>query len=236
MGQGQERLFPRRANSRYYPLTQLRKELEGIVADLPRLSRGGGDLVLLDLGCGAMPYRPLFEPHVASYLGVDLAENEGADIHFNPDGRSAPLPDGAADVILSTQVLEHVEDPAFYLAECRRLLKGGGLLILSTHGYWPYHPSPNDYWRWTGAGLEKIVEQEGFGILRIIGIMGLAAAALQLLQDALIHRVPRRLHPAFSFTMQRLVAVFDALHTTRQKASDASIYLLAARKRKRDDG
>ncbi len=59
--------------------------------------------------------------------------------------------------MLSTQVLEHVTDPRLYLAECHRVLRPGGPLLLSTHGIMVYHPDPVDYWRWTGAGLQRAV-------------------------------------------------------------------------------
>jgi SAM-dependent methyltransferase len=97
-----------------------------------------------------MPYRALFEPYVAKYIGVDLPSNIEADLTVAPHWEML-LPGDGADVVLSTQVLEHVETPLAYLNDCYRMLKHGGLLILSTHGYWMYHPDPHDYWRWNHA-------------------------------------------------------------------------------------
>ena len=96
---------------------------------------------LVDYGCGTMPYRPLFERYVSRYVGVDLASNDEAEASLDEAGRMA-LPDASADAVLSTQVLEHVGDPSMYLAEAFRVLKPGGLLLLSTHGIWWYHPIP----------------------------------------------------------------------------------------------
>src|SRR3546814_1646938 len=88
-----------------------------------------------------------------------------------------------ADIVLSNQVLEHVDSPQGYLEEARRLMKPDGVLLLSTHGYWFYHPTPNDYWRWTSAGLRKTMEASGFEIVEFTGIMGLISSGLQLFQD-----------------------------------------------------
>ena len=79
------------------------------------------------------------------------------DFEYAADGR---LPAEAADYdcILSTQVLEHVEDPAAYLQECYRVLSPGGHLLLTTHGIFEDHAVPRDYWRWTAVGLQRMIE------------------------------------------------------------------------------
>ena len=59
-----------------------------------------------------------------------------------------------------------------------------------------YHPDPDDYWRWTCAGLKHAVGQAGFEIVRFEGIMGLAATGLQLVQDAVYWELPRPAAPS----------------------------------------
>lgn len=115
---------------------------------------------VLDYGCGGSPYRTLFKNcvyHRADLTGQDL------DYKFGPDAR---LPDVARgyDLVLSTQVLEHVEDPAAYLAECHRILDQNGRLVLTTHGIFEDHGCPYDYWRWTTFGLQKLIEKNGFRV------------------------------------------------------------------------
>jgi SAM-dependent methyltransferase len=176
-----------------------------------------------------MPYRPVIEPLVGKYVGVDLDLNPLAEHHIDFDSKTT-LPDNSADIILSNQVLEHVDSPEGYLQESYRLLKPGGTAIFTTHGYWFYHPTPNDYWRWTSAGLRKIVEREGFNISSFFGIMGLAASGLQLFQDALINKLPKFLRPPISIVMQTLIAIFDKIHTQAQRNRDASLYIVVATK------
>jgi SAM-dependent methyltransferase len=114
-------------------------------------------LRVLDFGCGSSPYQDFF-PN-ADYSRADLNWAENVDFIIGPDGISAES--GRFDVILSTQVLEHVDDPAAYLRECFRLLRAGGKLVLTTHGTYEDHGCPQDLWRWTGDGLRKVVEQAG---------------------------------------------------------------------------
>ncbi|MGH7859514.1 MAG: class I SAM-dependent methyltransferase [Candidatus Binatia bacterium] len=191
---------------------------------------GRGHDVLIDAGCGDSPYRPLLESHVGEYLACDLPGNPNAQIEFDTEGR-LPLPASAADIVLSSQVLEHVPDPSVYLNELRRLLKANGLLVLSTHGTWRYHPDPTDFWRWTRPGLVKLLDQHGFQTERVEGIMGPAATALQQLQDACFLNFPRALRrPAF-FVMQLLVELGDRLTSPRARELDAGTWVAVARRR-----
>ena len=59
-------------------------------------------------------------------------------------------------------MLEHVIDPEAYLAECFRVLRPGGKLLLTTHGTFWDHACPHDYWRWTAYGLERALRNSGF--------------------------------------------------------------------------
>lgn len=189
-----------------------------------------GDLVLVDLGCGTKPYQPVFQRFVAQYIGIDLLGNGAADYYADIDGMTG-LQSGCADVVLSTQVMEHMPQPDRYLRECYRLLKPGSLLILSTHGYWKYHPDPQDYWRWTSEGLKKTVMECSFEIVDFVGLMGLGATSLHLAQDALMPSMPVFLRSLFAFLMQRLVIAADKLHSAHDKSRDACIFLVVAKKK-----
>jgi SAM-dependent methyltransferase len=182
---------------------------------------------VVDYGCADMKYRDLFDDHV-TYLGADLPGNPHADIEISADG-TVPLPDGSVNVVFSSQVLEHAEDPTRYLAECHRMLRPGGKLLLSTHGIMVYHRDPVDYWRWTSEGLQRIVTQAGLRVVNFEGVMGLAATGLQLFQDGTSQRVPSRFRPLYFSAMQSLVAAVDR-QSPASRAENALVFALIALK------
>lgn len=223
----QNRLKPNIFSSRYVHLKQLKT---ATIQHLKLLTKEDKKQTLVDFGCGDMPYRSVIEPMVEKYIGVDLDINPKAE-HFIDFDSKTTLPDNFCDLILSNQVLEHVDSPSGYLQEAYRILKPGGSIILTTHGYWFYHPTPNDYWRWTSAGLRKTVEQENFSISSFFGIMGLAASGIQLFQDAILNKTPKFLKPPISLIMQSLILIFDKINNQAQKNRDASLYVVIAKKK-----
>lgn len=147
------RLFPKKWNRSYYVLTSLRNVLQRIISH-PDFTFDS----LLDFGCGNKPYKPLFQNKCHTYVGADIEGNPDADLIIE-NGR-LPVENDSFDCVLSTQVLEYVEDPVLYLNEACSVLKSDGTLILSTHGFWQYHPDPTDYWRWTIDVLKKLLRTQ----------------------------------------------------------------------------
>jgi SAM-dependent methyltransferase len=116
------------------------------------------DLRVLDVGCGDRPYQSLFAD-AAEVVGFDVPGNPHADLHGSID--ALPVADASFDVVLCLQVLEHVPDPQAAVRELRRAVRPGGRVLLSTHGVAPYHPNPEDLWRWTHTGLERLFLTSG---------------------------------------------------------------------------
>jgi SAM-dependent methyltransferase len=123
---------------------------------------------VLDVGAGDAPYRELFAH--ADYRTSDWTASP------HPGARSAdvigsaealPLADAELDVVLCTQVLEHVPDPAGVLAELHRILRPGGRLYLSAPLVWELHELPHDYYRYTQPALEHLLGAAGFADVEV---------------------------------------------------------------------
>ncbi|KAA9355117.1 MULTISPECIES: class I SAM-dependent methyltransferase [Larkinella] len=223
------RIKPPLTNPRRYYLIKLRELVQYARTTFIDPLTKTGRIKLADYGCGTKPYVSLFPPEQVQYIGIDLDWNPHADVYIGSDSRIG-MDDAQVDVVLSTQVLEHVEDPEGYLQEACRILKPGGLLLLTTHGYWMYHPDPTDYWRWTSAGLQKIVARNGFEIVSFRGIIGRSAMGLQLFQDGFLFKIPRWLWPPFALIMQASISLFDKTTSQETKDKDACTYLVVGRK------
>ena len=151
-----------------------------------------GSYRLLDVGCGQKPYEPFFTPFVASYIGVDPVDNPRAELKGTVE--DLPVENGSFDVVLCSQVLEHCDEPARAISELYRATAPGGRLLLSTHGVQVYHPSPADYWRWTIAGLEKVVRENGdWASVRVSPASG-TTACVAMLVNMYIDLAARRAH------------------------------------------
>ena len=119
-------------------------------AKLPAAARN-----LLDVGGKGKPYACFFAGRVAHHYVLDVAPAPSVDVVG--DGRRMPFSEASMDVVLITQVLEHVPEPVAVIAEIRRILKPGGTLLLSVPSIFPQHGAPGDYWRYMPQGLEFIL-------------------------------------------------------------------------------
>ena len=134
---------------------------------------------VLDFGCGDRRYESLFTAAGAIYSGFDGPWNPRADLVGEAD--AVPVGDAAFDVVVCTQVLEHLPDPAATSRELRRIVRPGGRILASTHGTSVYHPNPIDLWRWTQPGLEKLFrDNAAWSSLTISPAQGSAATTAML--------------------------------------------------------
>jgi 2-polyprenyl-3-methyl-5-hydroxy-6-metoxy-1,4-benzoquinol methylase len=152
---------------------------------------------ILDLGCG--------NGYLANYLisqgfnaygtdasaeGIAIARRANPDKFFIQDLSTGKLPVELRgipfDTVVSTEVIEHLYDPAGFIDFCKQVLKQDGELILSTpyHGYlknlmlslfnkWDSHLGPGWYGGhikfWSKATLSKVLTDAGFTIVEFKG-------------------------------------------------------------------
>jgi SAM-dependent methyltransferase len=126
---------------------------------------------LVDVGCGAQPYRRLVA-NGTEYIGIDTIEAKEAFGYETPgvryyDGFTWPLNDASADVVVATETLEHVPDPQHFANEAARVLRSGGSVILTAPFAARWHFIPHDYWRFTPSGFRSVLEAAGFTDIRV---------------------------------------------------------------------
>ena len=141
---------------------------------------------LLDYGCGSKPYEELLN-HVGinSWVGVDLFQRTSGEHHtskadaFIEDGR-IPYEDQRFDIILATQVFEHVMDLDEVIKELRRVLKPGGTIIATCPMTSILHELPHDYRRFTPSGMAVQAAKHGLELKRVIALGGVASTLATL--------------------------------------------------------
>jgi SAM-dependent methyltransferase len=192
-------LYPDRQDPHYLARSTMIAALSQLA---PTLARGR----MVDLGSGlARGYEAIFKPYVTEYLCADRQYADRVDICA--DCCNLPLPDCSIDTILSTQVLEHVENPPLLIQEAYRLLKPGGTLILTAPMVWGLHEEPADFYRYTEHGLRYLLQQAGYGEIQIQPLEGPWAVVFQMVMDE-YHLVWTRKSPYWS---RRLIGGLNRL-------------------------
>lgn len=116
------------------------------IASLPKSAAG------LNLGAGETEFDTRmvnFDVFLAPHIAV---AGNAVELPFNAE---------AFDLVVTQEVLEHVQQPFAALREVARVLAPGGTLYLQVPFIIGYHPGPTDYWRFTVEGIRELVEQAG---------------------------------------------------------------------------
>lgn len=107
----------------------------------------------LDVGAQAGPYAAYFPNRVA----LDIRRGPG--VQLIGDAQALGIRSAAFDVVLCTEVLEHLPEPQKAIDEFERVLKPGGTLVLTTRFVFPIHDAPHDYFRYTKYGLQYLLRR-----------------------------------------------------------------------------
>src|SRR5688500_11085311 len=107
----------------------------------------------LDIGAQTGPYAAWFP----NRLPIDLVARPG--IQVVTDAQRLAFRDGSFEVVLCTEVLEHIPEPQQAIDEMFRVLAPGGKLVLTTRFLFPIHDAPHDYFRFTKYGLRYLLRR-----------------------------------------------------------------------------
>ncbi len=178
---------------------------------------------LLDVGCGRKPYREMFLTNEYVGLEIDTLENRtNKQADFFYDGNSFPFEEPDFDGIVCNQVLEHVFAPDRFLGEIHRVLKPGGLLLLTVPFVWDEHEQPWDYARYSSFGLKSLLEKNGFEVLKQQKINADVRALFQLINAYLFKILWTRWQVANLFICAAMMAPFNILGALLYKVLPAN--------------
>lgn len=155
--------------------TWMARDIGTLAAALPP-----GSLVL-DAGSAEQAYRGLF-----SHCQYESADFEKVDKYYAKstyvcDLASIPVEDDRFDMILFSQVMEHLMRPRDVLKELRRVLKPGGTMFLSAPLFYEEHEQPYDFYRYTQFAWRHLLDEAGLELKSLEWMEGyLGCVAYQL--------------------------------------------------------
>lgn len=139
---------------------------------------------VLEAGCGEGYGADLIADVARRVIGLDYDESAVAHVRaryprvemWHGNLASLPLSDGEVDVVVNFQVIEHLWDQGQFVAECLRVLRPGGVLLMSTPNRITFSPgrdtpvNPFHTRELNAAELIELLTAEGFRMERMCGV------------------------------------------------------------------
>jgi SAM-dependent methyltransferase len=93
----------------------------------------------------------------AEYIGVDVEEGYGVDIVCDAGAVRDKFGDDSFDVVISTELMEHILDWRKVISDMKRICRPGGVILITTRSFgFAYHGWPYDFWRFEVPDMEQI--------------------------------------------------------------------------------
>lgn len=144
---------------------------------------------LADIGCGDVPfyhfYKDLIDENVCIDWENSSLELSFLDYHADLNKPLTFLEDDSFDTVLSTDVLEHIYEPAMLFSEMTRILKPGGHLILGVPFLYWIHSRPHDYHRYTHFMLREFCAKNNLEVINLDAYGGLPEIIFDLIHKGI---------------------------------------------------
>lgn len=149
---------------------------------------------VLDAGSGRGAWRKVIRSGGAEYESIDLEPRGGDRPTWVGDVMRMPqVPDARYDAVVSHQVLEHLPRPWEAVAEFHRVLRPGGVLVVSAPHLSRRHELPHDYFRFTQEGMAALLRDGGFEnvvVQPVGGLLGFLHHQVSCIFPGLLAPVP----------------------------------------------
>jgi|WetSurMetagenome_2_1015567.scaffolds.fasta_scaffold30568_3 ubiquinone/menaquinone biosynthesis C-methylase UbiE len=129
------------------------------------------NIEILDYGAGKSPYKNLFKNKFSIYKTADYFDTmieyniESCDYLIDTQQKT-DIEENSFDIVLFTEVMEHIYEPEKALNEINRILKPNGYLLGSVPFVQDEHVMPYDFYRYTSVSLNKMFKESGFEVIR----------------------------------------------------------------------
>jgi SAM-dependent methyltransferase len=122
---------------------------------------------------------------ISRYDVANLEPAEGVTVIADLMNESSPTMDSQYDLIICTQVLEHVPNPFIAVGTLNRWLRPNGHALVTVPVSYPYHADPKDYWRFTKDSAEYLFKDWKVANIRCFGnrLMVVAAYWYWMVED-----------------------------------------------------
>jgi SAM-dependent methyltransferase len=91
------------------------------------------------------------------YIGIDIVDGPGVDLTCDAENLLAKFEEESFDIVISTELLEHVRNWRKVIHNIKDVCKPGGIILITTRSVgFPYHGWPYDFWRYEPEDMEKI--------------------------------------------------------------------------------
>jgi SAM-dependent methyltransferase len=121
---------------------------------------------VLDIGAGRDYFRTQAPNTVEKWTSLDYNFRTDS-IDINASALDLPIKNACMDCVLLADVLEHLTNPEKAIGEIHRVLKNGGLALISAPFFLNLHEEPHDYFRFSKFGLKEVFERNGFEVVTL---------------------------------------------------------------------
>ena len=169
--------------STYHDSAVVRSELTALLANI------GDGQQALNIGSGESDLH-------SGVTNLDVNSSHHTDCLG--DALVLPFEGDTFQLVLSQETMEHVADPFKAVREMARVLKADGVLYLQVPFVLGYHPDPEDYWRFTHAGVRRMIEQAGLSCEQVEPSLDAGTGAHRILVEFLAGAAARLVPQTYS--------------------------------------